>query len=205
VLGAAAVALGIVGLVAATGPGRSQESQGEDKRTPIKVMPMLAIEPPRDVPAAQWKSPYCARWDDGCTECTRASRDDEPECRPADDYIGEGVCTPRGNLCYTAIDHGGYTELDSVCWKKAWISLARPGVIGIPPISLEVSSFTYDEKAGWLDNSIGLLAAETAKGAVGRLFASIGRNPETEFSLTDRGFIATLSASTPRDRRRRTE
>jgi hypothetical protein len=32
-----------------------------------------AVEPSRDLPAAEWKSPYCRTWDDGCDACQRAS------------------------------------------------------------------------------------------------------------------------------------
>jgi hypothetical protein len=170
-------------------PAFSQSPPAED---PIVVMPLAEIEPPRNVPAAEWKSPYCAKWDDGCTECTRTSADAPATCKPAADYIGGGTCKPRGVLCATSISHDNVSELARVCWRQAWVSVSRPGVTGIPPATFALSGFSRDADTGrWYDDSIPLLAADGDEFAR-RTMRVIGRDPDGEFGLTDRKFVATL-------------
>ncbi|MDR1828026.1 MAG: hypothetical protein LBR29_06830 [Methylobacteriaceae bacterium] len=49
---------------------------------PIVFLTEDEAEPDRDVPAREWKSPYCTVWDDGCTQCRRKDENSEPDCEP---------------------------------------------------------------------------------------------------------------------------
>jgi hypothetical protein len=66
-------------------------------------------------------------------------------------------------------------------------------VRGIAPLTLALTGFSFDKESNaWRDASIELLAADTAEAAARRAMMYMGRDPETEFSLTSRRFIATL-------------
>jgi hypothetical protein len=164
-------------------------------------MPLSAIEPLRDVPAVEWKSPYCATWDDGCTECTRSAVWEEPSCRPVDHYIGGGRCMPRGNLCISAIENETYDELERVCWRIHLVSISRPGVLtGMPALNPSLSNFVYDpQRKRWRIGVLELASnPETEKQFAELVMKAIGRHPNTEFSLTSRDFVSTLYCASAR-------
>jgi hypothetical protein len=50
---------------------------------PITGEERHTAETPRDMPAADWSSAYCAKWTDGCTTCERKTANDEPVCETA--------------------------------------------------------------------------------------------------------------------------
>ena len=67
------------------------------KGPPIVVLTPEEAEPRRDVPASEWKSPYCIGWNDGCTECTIDEKG-KKECQP---MKGRDItrCITRPNFC----------------------------------------------------------------------------------------------------------
>lgn len=79
------------------GTGRLQ------KGPPIAIMPQGSLEPPRNVAAREWKSPYCTDWNDGCTRCVRREVTEEAICAQQNPEFREADCKPRGIAC-TAVD-----------------------------------------------------------------------------------------------------
>jgi hypothetical protein len=73
----------------------------EGDNPPFIKLPLAAVEPPRNVPAAQWNSPYCAHWEDGCTECKRGAISDAAQCHSEGDT---GACARRAIICFKVID-----------------------------------------------------------------------------------------------------
>jgi hypothetical protein len=139
-------------LAAMASPALAEDAQTPEDADrpppPIVYMPLRAVEPPRNVPAAQWRSPYCGTWDDGCTECTRKTLDETPVCKPVDHYIGGGTCKPRGIVCERAVNqlpapkchtnsdnkvvctlgpgpHPDFSELERVCVEFGWVAVPR--------------------------------------------------------------------------------
>ena len=49
---------------------------------PWRVLPLDRIEIDRDLDARAWKTPYCLRWNDSCTECSRNSVASKIRCEP---------------------------------------------------------------------------------------------------------------------------
>ncbi len=47
---------------------------------PIRILPIEAVDPSRQVIATKWQSPFCTTWDDGCTICERQSAESAPVC-----------------------------------------------------------------------------------------------------------------------------
>lgn len=93
-------------------------TSGTAKDPPIIPLPMSTVEPPRDVTAESWKSPYCAHWNDGCTECFRSSRDETPKCSEERDsgrsetMSQGGGCKRRAIICFKEMDA---TYFDRIC------------------------------------------------------------------------------------------
>jgi hypothetical protein len=176
-------------------PCAAAAKSGEAEGPPIKVMPLSEIEPPRNVPAAEWKSPYCAKWDDGCTECNRTNLDEEPHCHPAVDYIGVGVCKPRGVLCAESLMRGAYYEIESVCWRWGWVTFARPGTNWPDPMATFLSGFSKSEAdENWRSDSLALgpLEHADAQRFARRVMQASGRNPDIEFERTSKNLLATF-------------
>jgi hypothetical protein len=48
---------------------------------PVRIVPREVVEPLRDVPASEWRSPYCVKWTDGVEECSRAAATEAASCR----------------------------------------------------------------------------------------------------------------------------
>jgi hypothetical protein len=65
---------------------------------PAIALPLSKVEPARDVPAAQWRSPYCLRWNVGCSECRRASLKSAPSCAPKEG-AKENACQASFSIC----------------------------------------------------------------------------------------------------------
>lgn len=76
-----------------------------------RLLTLLEVEPRRDVPAAQWNSPYCGRWFDGCDECSRKSTSDEPRCWSRQ-RIDLNKCNRHAVLCLAPIS---IKSLTSIC------------------------------------------------------------------------------------------
>jgi hypothetical protein len=55
---------------------------------PARIVPAEVVEPPRTVPAQEWRSPYCTFWSDGETQCVRRKADGQL------DAAGPAVCEP---------------------------------------------------------------------------------------------------------------
>jgi hypothetical protein len=62
--------------------------------------PLDQLDPPRGVPAAEWKSTYCARWDDGCTHCTHFTKDAPVTCVANEQA---GMCKRHAVICLEEI------------------------------------------------------------------------------------------------------
>jgi hypothetical protein len=76
-------------------------------------MPETEVEPDRDVEAAQWKSPYCLAWEDGCTQCRRSAIDSDAKCGPQQELTAE-ACTRHEIICS---DAGDERRLHQICSK----------------------------------------------------------------------------------------
>jgi len=99
---------GIVILCIVPVAGRA-ESVSPANPSPLMIpMPLSVVEPPRDVPAAQWKSPYCGQWEDGCAECIRLNADDKPHC------FDRGQCRRHANICFREYDQGYFNTICSI-------------------------------------------------------------------------------------------
>jgi hypothetical protein len=85
-----------------TGAGRAQQPEPpavKEEGPPIVKLPLDIVEPPRNVPAAEWNSPYCGHRDDGCTECTRGNAGGSAQCHQESDGTGQNQSTPRATVC----------------------------------------------------------------------------------------------------------
>ncbi len=139
----------VVLLAALAGPAMSVDGP------PIRRLPLSEVEPSRQVPAAEWRSPYCTRWTDGCTTCTRGTAREaaacaagpgaEPACqrhtilcKDTDDYALHQVCIYRISFSYDPAVRRGGGGLDCPTWGKKgskWTPtykdiywLANPGI-----------------------------------------------------------------------------
>jgi hypothetical protein len=71
---------------------------------PIIVLPLSKVEP--DVEARAWKSPYCLRWDDGCTQCERKRLGAKVSCetfQPNDCKRRLVFCTKRDDYRFVQV------------------------------------------------------------------------------------------------------
>jgi hypothetical protein len=91
---------------------------------PVRMMPLSVVDPPRNVSALQWRSPYCTAWTDGKTLCKRdaAIRDAETFCTADNADYGQAYqAGPIGVSCLFA----DLDALSRVCSKWA---LYDPGI-----------------------------------------------------------------------------
>ena len=98
-----------------TGTARAQQSERpavKEERWPIVKLPLDVVEPPRNVPAARWNSPYCGHWGDGCTECTRTVADEAPQCHAEKDR-SPSACKPRAIICLKEYDPAKFNRICS--------------------------------------------------------------------------------------------
>jgi hypothetical protein len=78
----------------------------------IVVSELEEVEPSRDMSAADWKSPYCRTWEDGCDACQRGGNGDQPtdelKCVSLALYpkfnSGHPQCKPRLIACHDVFD-----------------------------------------------------------------------------------------------------
>ena len=85
-----------------TETARAQQSERpavKEEGPPIIKLPLDVVDPPRNVPAAAWNSPYCGRWSDGCTACTRTNAGGSPQCHRETDSMDDGQSDPRAANC----------------------------------------------------------------------------------------------------------
>jgi hypothetical protein len=117
---------------------------------PIRRLPLGEVEPPRNVPAAQWKSPYCGHWEDGCTECRRHSEDGPLECHAKSSR--QAACEPRFVMCDEAMD---YEQLDRICpiFAIREISEFKGGILREFG-SLFRTSWFYVAGKGWVPDTL---------------------------------------------------
>jgi hypothetical protein len=76
----------------------------------VTKLPLDVVEPPRNVAAAEWKSPYCGRWFDGCTQCSRESVNSEPRCVPRQG-LSAGDCVRHAVLCLAPMSIASLTNI----------------------------------------------------------------------------------------------
>jgi hypothetical protein len=91
---------------------------------PVRMMPLSVVDPPRNVSAQQWRSPYCTAWTDGKALCKRdaATRDAATVCIADTADYGEAYkAGPTGVSCLFA----DLDALSRVCSKWA---LYDPGI-----------------------------------------------------------------------------
>jgi hypothetical protein len=92
--------------------GAAQAEQPEAQSgPPVISLPIEVVEPPRNVVATQWSSPYCGHWDDGCVECTRSAIGNAAQCHNEPNWHGL-ECRRRKVICFDATDE---TYFDRIC------------------------------------------------------------------------------------------
>ena len=82
----------------------------KEEGPPMIKLPLDVVEPPRNVPAAQWNSPYCGRWDDGCVECSRTAVGTAAQCHDKAGHY-KSVCKQRAIICFKVIDEIGFRKI----------------------------------------------------------------------------------------------
>lgn len=167
----------------------------DSSKPPIVVMPLREVEPPRKVPAAEWKSPYCGLWDDGCTECSRTAPGEKATCKPVDTYVGGGNCKPRGVVCSDLVKVDGLVQIDRVCSEWGWVTIARLGTRWPDAMVMYLTGFDYDSQTRkWRDNRtvLGPLDRPRQEQFARRVMSASGRVPEVEFNLTRKDSILTM-------------
>jgi hypothetical protein len=132
-VGLSAIALACCGLLMRPDALRAGEALRKRPSPPIIVLPLSKVEPERDVEARAWKSPYCLRWDDGCTQCERkrlgakvSCETFQPNdckrrlvfCTKRDDYRFVQVCTASDIIWFsqTKFDGSGLS-FDEYRWR----------------------------------------------------------------------------------------
>jgi hypothetical protein len=104
---------------------QSAASPSSDDGPPVIKLPLSTVEPDRAVPAEKWNSPYCAIWDDGCTECRRESIDGSQRCDELKP-VGGTVCHRHFILCHKDLNR---TEFLRIC-SEFMLSAAQQDVSG---------------------------------------------------------------------------
>ena len=84
--------------------------QRKEAGPPIIALPLDVVEPPRNVPAIQWNSPYCGHWDDGCVECRRQTVLAPLKCDEEAPVRGH-ACRRHAIACYEIIDESVFAQI----------------------------------------------------------------------------------------------
>jgi hypothetical protein len=115
---------------------------------PIERLPETAVEPDRDVEAAQWNSPYCLAWEDGCTECRRETVGSETRCQPQR-KPGATTCNRHEIICS---DAGDERRLHQICstYFQSRVLITESGII-----AQEAAPFHTIWEFDWLRNKWG--------------------------------------------------
>jgi hypothetical protein len=98
----------------------------------IIKLPIGLVEPPRDVAAPDWNSPYCGHWDDGCSECTRAAIDEKPQCNPNNENEGDSSgreCKRRAIICFKEIDPSYFNRICSRYFREEFTNVKNGAVV----------------------------------------------------------------------------
>ena len=82
--------------------GQSLARQWKIAPPPIDGLPMSEVDPPRDVSADKWQSPFCTDWDDGCTSCLREDSQAAPSCTKFNSIYNYHGCTTHHVFCNKA-------------------------------------------------------------------------------------------------------
>lgn len=104
---------------------------------PVIKLPLAIVDPPRTQPAASWNSAFCARWDDGCTKCTRTQTGEPPQCeKEQGENEQAGQCNRRAIICFEILDESYF---ERICkWYFADILLkSRSGALYADGLALE--------------------------------------------------------------------
>ncbi|WP_158816035.1 hypothetical protein [Methylocapsa sp. S129] len=98
---------------------QAEASASKEGGPPVIKLPLDVVEPPRNVAATQWNSPYCAHWEDGCIECMRATVGNAPQCNEETGRDGQDQndirtanCKRRAVICFKALDE---TYFNRIC------------------------------------------------------------------------------------------
>lgn len=94
---------------------------------PVYMIPMEALEPPRDVPARAWVSPYCTAWTDGEEFCEksdplRKSAPSDARCKPVQSSFD---VTTRVKIQGVSCLWADLKALEQVCYRSM---LYDPGI-----------------------------------------------------------------------------
>jgi len=84
--------------------------QRKEAGPPIIVLPLDVVEPPRNVPAIEWNSPYCGHWDDGCVACRRQTVLAPLKCDEEAPVRGN-ACRRHAIACYEIIDESVFAQV----------------------------------------------------------------------------------------------
>jgi hypothetical protein len=108
---------------------------------PVRALPQKIVEPPRDVPAHDWRSPYCIAWSDGVEFCTRDNASQAGTCKSIpNDKRSEGR-VPHPVACLSADPQ----RLFLVCRKSLLFDPGRP----IPYWGQSAFPWSSEEQANW--------------------------------------------------------
>jgi hypothetical protein len=88
---------------------------------PIIKLPAEVVDPPRTLPAEQWNSAYCRRWEDGCMECGRTAFGATPQCH-ATTKSRSADCHRRLVICYEAIDDDYFSRICPVFYEEEYFA-----------------------------------------------------------------------------------
>lgn len=135
----------------------------------IKI-PLDHLDPPRGVPAKDWKSAYCASWDDGCTHCTRSEKDGPATCVASQQA---GACKRHAVVCFGEIDNDYFLR---VCKSPAieYYWKTKDGRIVVEQ---------FWDQVWWVSEDKGVMPIEKSLGATSDPHVELLIGDSTDFFL----------------------
>jgi len=132
--------LAFAGLIAVLLAPAAQAQGARRGPPPFRPMTIERIEPRRDVAAAEYRSPFCLRWHDGCTDCERPSVTGEVACAPRPEagpacerhaIVCKQVGGAFGLYCQDYISDIGYLSKGVGGWRGCFrsIEIDAPGLM----------------------------------------------------------------------------
>ncbi|MBV5265381.1 hypothetical protein [Pinisolibacter aquiterrae] len=100
---------------------RAYEALSPAEQVASRNAAWFKVEPDRNVPAEKWDSPYCTKWDDACTRCTRDRATDRPQCVPIEPSSDVGSCERKLIACQDSDEFALMTVCSSslgIRWRE---------------------------------------------------------------------------------------
>jgi hypothetical protein len=129
--------------------GQPATLAAKENGPPLVGLPIDSVEPARSLTALAWNSPYCAHWDDGCTECERSFAYTPPKCRESTN-AEVSACKRHAIICYKEINRTDLSKICSMIYRGQVIS-TTDGAILIDFERLDVE-WLYVKGLGWVAN-----------------------------------------------------